>query len=132
MDKILAELDFVKCYIDDILVFSDTVEQHQIHLQIVFEWLKAYVQQAKVEAMACIPQTDVSIVCAFMGLANYYRRYVEFTAIAKPLNLLLKSDQEWQWGDKQERTFVEFKARLVAAPILRRLIRVCPYQLHTD
>ncbi len=60
------------------------------------------VQQAKVEAIACIPcPTDVSRVRAFMGLANYYCRYVKgFNAMAKPLNMLLKLDQEWQWGDE--------------------------------
>ncbi len=42
MDRILAGLDFVRCYIDDIVVYSDTVEEHQIHLQIVFERLKAH------------------------------------------------------------------------------------------
>jgi hypothetical protein len=40
MDRILAGLDFVQFYIDDIVVYSDTVEKHQIHLQIVFERLK--------------------------------------------------------------------------------------------
>jgi hypothetical protein len=61
-------------------------------------------QQAKVEVIACIPHpTDVSRVRTFMGLANYYRRYVKgFNAMAKPLNMLLKLDQEWQWGDEQE------------------------------
>jgi hypothetical protein len=42
MDRILVGLDFVWCYIDDIVVYSDTVEEHQIHLQIVFEQLKAH------------------------------------------------------------------------------------------
>jgi len=68
-----------------------------------------------------------------MGLTNYYHRYVKsFSAMAKPLNMLLKLDQEWQWGDEQERTFGELKARLIAAPILRRPIRGRPFQLHTD
>ncbi len=123
MDRILVGLDFVRCYIDDIVVYSDTMEEHRIHLQIVFEQLKAHglrlhprkckffqenveylghviypgglgVQQVKVEAFACIPHpTDVSRVYAFMGLANYYRRYVKgFSAMAKPLNMLLKLD----------------------------------------
>jgi hypothetical protein len=131
MDRILAGLDFVRCYIDDIVVYKDTVEKHQIHLQIVFERLKVHglclhprkckffqesveclghviypcglgVQQAKVEAIARIPRpTDVSRVRAFMGLTNYYRRYVKgFSAMAKPLNMLLKLDHEWQWGDE--------------------------------
>jgi hypothetical protein len=119
MDRILARLDFVRCYIDDIVVYSDTVEEHQIHLQIMFERLKAHnlhlhpgkckffeesveylghviypsglgVQQVKVEAIARIPHPiDVSKVRAFMGLMNYYYRYVKgFNAMAKPLNML--------------------------------------------
>ncbi len=91
-------------------------------------------QQVKVEAIARISRpADVSRVRTFMGLANYYRRYVKgFNAMAKPLNMLLKLDHEWQWGDEQERAFVELKVRLVAAPILKRPIRGCPFQLHTD
>jgi len=62
------------------------------------------VQQIKVEAIPHIPHfTDVSRVRAFMGLVNYYRMYVKgFSVIAKPLNMLLKLGQEWQWGDEQE------------------------------
>ncbi len=121
MDRILAGLDFVQCYIDDIVVYNDIVEEHQIHLQIVFERLKAHglrlhprkckffqenveylghviypgglgVQQAKVEAITRIPRPmNVSRVRAFMGLANYYHRYVKgFSGMAKPLNMLLK------------------------------------------
>jgi len=163
MDRILTGLDFVRGYIDDTVVYSDTMEEHQIHLQIMFKRLKFHglrlhlrkcrffqesveylghviylgglgVQQAKVEAITCILRpTDVSGVHAFMGLANYYRMYVKgFIAMAKPLNMLLKLDQEWQWGDEQEQAFVELKAKLVTAPILRRPIRGCPFQLHID
>jgi hypothetical protein len=59
------------------------------------------VQQAKVEAIARIPHpVDVSRVRAFMGLTNYYHKYVKgFSAMVKPLNML-KLDQEWQWGDE--------------------------------
>ncbi len=56
------------------------------------------------EAIACIPRpTNVNRVWAFMGLTNYYHRYVKgFSVMAKPLNMLLKLDHEWQWGDEQE------------------------------
>ncbi len=56
------------------------------------------------EAITHIPRPmDVSRVHTFMGLANYYCRYVKsFSAMAKPLNMLLKLDQEWQWGNEQE------------------------------
>ncbi len=133
MDRILARLDLIWCYINDIVVYSDIVEEHQIHLQIVFEQLKVHglhlhprkcnffqesveylghviypsglgVQQAKVEAIACISRPmDVNRIHTFMGLTNYYHRYVKgFSVMAKPLNMLLKLDQEWQWGDEQE------------------------------
>ena len=42
MDRILAGLDFVRCYIDDILVYSSNAEEHQQHLQVVLERLKAH------------------------------------------------------------------------------------------
>jgi hypothetical protein len=42
MDRILAGLDFIWCYIDDIVVYNDIVEEHQIHLHIMFERLKAH------------------------------------------------------------------------------------------
>ncbi len=42
MDRILAWLDFVRCYIDDVVMYSDTVEEHYILLQIVFKRLKAH------------------------------------------------------------------------------------------
>ncbi len=52
------------------------------------------VQQVKVESIARIPHPmNVSRVCVFMGLANYYRMYVKgFSVMAKPLNMLLKLD----------------------------------------
>ncbi|OAE22598.1 hypothetical protein AXG93_777s1050 [Marchantia polymorpha subsp. ruderalis] len=55
------------------------------------------VQQAKVEAIARIPRpTDVSRFCAFMGLTNYYRRYVKgFNVTAKSLNQFLRQGVEW-------------------------------------
>ncbi|CAM6082514.1 unnamed protein product [Calypogeia fissa] len=163
MDRILARLDFARCYIDDIIVFNSSVEEYERHLREVFERLKVHglklhpakckffhdqipylghtiypgglgVQQTKVEAIMRIPRpTDVSRVCAFMGLANYYQRYMKgFSALAKPLTMLTKSDQHWIWGDDQERAFQELKDHLSSAPILRRPIRGQPFQLHTD
>ena len=69
------------------------------------------VQQTKVDAIAQISfPIDVSRVCAFVGLANYYRRYVKgFSSIVTPLTSLLKVDQKLRWGDEQEHAFVELK-----------------------
>ena len=163
MDRVFAGLPFVKCYIDDILVFSENVKEHQKHLTMVLNRLMEHglklhpskctffypqveylghmiypgglgVLKSKVEALASIPRPkDVSRLRAFLGLANYYRKFVaNFSRMAKPLTMLTRNDQKWMWGDEQEAAFVELKARLASAPILRRPIPGRPYQLHTD
>jgi hypothetical protein len=103
MDQVLSGLPFARCYIDDVIIFSKTPQEHVRHLQAVFERLRwwglrlhhgkckffhdrlAYlghmiipgglgVQQAKVDALQKIPApVDVPRLRAFLGLANYYR-----------------------------------------------------------
>ena len=42
---------------------------------------------------------DIKGVRSFLGVANYYRRFVqEFAAIFDPLTSLTRNDMEWQWG----------------------------------
>ena len=40
MDKVLINLPFTRCYIDDIVIWSDTIEQHMTHLTQVFKRLR--------------------------------------------------------------------------------------------
>jgi len=89
---------------------------------------------SKVEVMIFIPKPkDVSRLQAFLGLCNYYRKFVKtFSAIAKPLTMLTKNVQSWMWGDEQEATFKQLKERLASAPILRRPISGRSYQMHMD
>ena len=42
MDKVFRGLDFVIVYIDDILIFSATPEEHERHLRAVLERLRKY------------------------------------------------------------------------------------------
>ena len=52
----------------------------------------------------------VKDVQKFLGLANYYCRFIEgFASIARPLHNLVKKDQKWDWTEKQERVFRELK-----------------------
>ncbi|KAK1615494.1 hypothetical protein QYE76_021011 [Lolium multiflorum] len=51
-------------------------------------------------------------VRAFLGLAGYYRRFVEgFSSIARPMTQLLKKDKKFDWTDKCEESFQKLKAR---------------------
>jgi len=52
----------------------------------------------------------VKNVQKFLGLANYYYRFIEgFASIARPLYNLVKKDQKWNWTEKQEEVFRELK-----------------------
>jgi len=46
----------------------------------------------------------------FLGLANYYRRFIEgFAAVARPLHNTVKKDKKWDWTERQEKAFKELK-----------------------
>ncbi|KAI5338648.1 hypothetical protein L3X38_017919 [Prunus dulcis] len=79
-----------------------------------------YVDPQKVEAVVNWPQpTSVTEVRSFLGLAGYYRRFVEgFSTIAAPLTRLTRKGVKFEWSDECEKSFSELKTRLTAAPVL--------------
>ncbi|GKA93458.1 putative reverse transcriptase domain-containing protein [Tanacetum coccineum] len=128
MNRIFHEyLDkFVIVFIDDILVYSKSEEEHERHLRIVLEILRQkklyakfskcefWLQQvaflghivsadgiimdpSKVEAITKWPRpTTVTEVRSFLGLAGYYRRFVEgFSRLALPLTQLMRKGFWW-------------------------------------
>ena len=151
MNKVFMEyLDkFVVVFIDDILIYSRSEEEHEEHLRIVLGTLREHQLYAKfskcqfwlpevgflghvvksggiavdpalvksvAERAAPTNQTEVR---SFLGLAGYYRKFVQgFSSIARPLTQLLKKDSKFVWTDKCEDSFNELKKRLVSAPIL--------------
>ena len=55
----------------------------------------------------------------FLGLAGYYRRFIEdFSKIATPLTALTKKKVVFIWGPSQEEAFQTLKERLCSAPVL--------------
>jgi ribonuclease HI len=64
------------------------------------------------------PQT-IKEIRSFLGLAGYYRRFIEgFSKVAKPLTSLLEKDKEFKWTDACQASFEELNKRLTSAPIL--------------
>ena len=60
-----------------------------------------------------------SDIRSFLGLAGYYRRFVEgFPSISSPLTKLTKKTEKFQWSIDCEKSFQELKDRLTKAPVL--------------
>jgi hypothetical protein len=140
---------FVIVFIDDILIYSKFEEEHATHLKLVLEtlrehqlyakfskcefWLKevgflghvlsaggVLVDPKKIQSvMDWEAPTTQTKVRSFLGLAGYYRKFVEgFSSIARPMTQLLKKDKKFEWTPKCEESFQELKKWLVTAPIL--------------
>ncbi|GJX50078.1 putative reverse transcriptase domain-containing protein [Tanacetum coccineum] len=140
---------FVIVFIDDILIYSKNREEHVKHLRLVLELLKkeklyakfskcefwlrevkflrhvingngVHVDPSKIEAVKNwkAPRT-LTEVRSFLGLAGYYRRFIEnFSKIAKPLTILTHKCKTFDWGEEQELAFQTLKDNLCNAPVL--------------
>ncbi|TYK21327.1 ty3-gypsy retrotransposon protein [Cucumis melo var. makuwa] len=116
---------FVIVFIDDILIYSKTEAEHEEHLhQVTFlghvvSSEGVFVDPSKIEAVTNWPQPSmVSEICSFLGLAGYYRRFVEdFSRIASPLTQLTWKGTPFVWSPACESSFRELKQKLVTAPV---------------
>ncbi|GJU52017.1 putative reverse transcriptase domain-containing protein [Tanacetum coccineum] len=106
---------FVIVFIDDILIYSRNKKEHEEHLKAILELLKKeelYAKFSKYEFL--IPK-----IHQFLGLAGYYRRFIEgFSKIAKSMTKLTQKGVKFDWGDKEEAAFQLIKKKLCSAPIL--------------
>nr|XP_043612818.1 uncharacterized mitochondrial protein AtMg00860-like [Erigeron canadensis] len=137
---------FVIVFIDDILIYSRSKDEHEKHLRIILQllrdeklyakfskcefWLRQvqflghivneegiHVDPAKIEAIKIweTPKTPTE-VHSFLGLAGYYRRFIQgFSKIVVPLT---QKSREFEWGEEQEQAFQTLKNMLCEAPIL--------------
>ena len=76
--------------------------------------------QEKVEAvMSWERPKSVFEIHSFLGLAGYYRRFIEdFSRIAAPMTRLTRKEVKFYWDDRCEEAFQELKRRLTSTPIL--------------
>ena len=137
------------CYLDDIIVWSDTFENHIKNLEQVFDRLrkanlklklrkcKFAMEQVKylghivssegvatdpnkIKSVSTFPRPkNVSDVRSFVGLCNYYRKFIEgYAKVVSPLTELTKKNAKFKWTEECEEAFQAMKDKLTSAPIL--------------
>ena len=77
-------------------------------------------EKEKVKGIANWPMPQcIKDIQKFLGLANYYRRFIkDFAKIAKPLHQLVRKDEKWKWGEEQEEAFTKLKKIFIIEPVL--------------
>ena len=163
MYMVLGELDFVEIYLDDITIHSINFEEHIKHIEIVMKKLdlanlkinldkcswcmdevkilghmvthnKIKMDPNKISAISELNEPrNVKQIQQFLGLANYYRRFVkDFSKIASPLFNLLKKDVPFVFNKDCEEAFSILKASLTSSPVLRPPDLNKKFILYTD
>ena len=154
---------FVIVFIDDILVYSQNEDEHREHLRRVLEVLRAHrlfakfskcefwlssvsflghvvsrdgisVDPKKIEAVRDWDRpTTVTEIRSFLGLAGYYRRFVEnFSKIVAPLTRLTQKNVKFVWLDAFESSFKKLKECLTTAPMLALSNAIDGYVIYCD
>ncbi|XP_052174731.1 uncharacterized protein LOC127789782 [Diospyros lotus] len=151
MNRVFREyLDsFVIVFIDDILIYSPSLEDHKTHLRLALQRLRERqlyakfskcdfwqrqvdflghvvsgegisVDPEKVKVVIEWPQpTTVTGIRSFLGLAGYYRRFIEgFSRLSSPMTKLTRKGVKYEWNEACERSFEELKKRLTSASVL--------------
>jgi hypothetical protein len=151
MNKVFMEyLDkFLVVFIDDILVYLRSEEEHEEHLRLALQKLREhslYTKLSKCEfwmkqvaflghviskggismdpskvqdVLSWNAPMSVGNIWSFLGLAGYYRRFIEgFSKVSKPMTELLEKDKKFEWISACEASFQELKKRLTTTPIL--------------
>ncbi|XP_021728750.1 uncharacterized protein LOC110695833 [Chenopodium quinoa] len=76
---------------------------------------------------------NVSGVRSFLGLAGYYRRFVQdFCRVAQPLTKLMRKDSKFLWSEVFENAFLELKKRLTSAPVLTLPTEGIEFEIYSD
>lgn len=90
--------------------------------------------ESKIQAIQEWPTPmKVKHVRGFLGLANFYRRFIQdFATIARPLNDLTKKDLTWKWTDKEQKAFETLKQLFTTAPILAYPDNNCKFRVECD
>nr|GEZ44108.1 putative reverse transcriptase domain-containing protein [Tanacetum cinerariifolium] len=100
---------FMIVFIDDILIYSKSKQEHEEHLKLILELLK------KEKLYARFSKCEFSIPKVLSAITKDSLRILK---IAKSMTKLTQKKVKFDWGDKQEAAFQIIKQKLYSAPIL--------------
>ncbi|XP_073109864.1 uncharacterized protein [Elaeis guineensis] len=153
---------FVLVFFDDILVYSQNMEQHLVHLQQILHTLRKnrlYAKKSKctfggkqveylghiirAEGVATDPKKIAAIVewpkpvsvkqlWSFLGLASYYRRFIAKFGQINKLLTNLLKKVDFKWSSEAEASFQQLKTVLAQTPILALPNFFLPFTIKTD
>ena len=163
MDQILQGMEHVTCYIDDVLITGATREEHLRNLAEVLRRFREqgirlkldkcrflqdsveylghkidaqglHTTDSKLQAIReAPPPTNVQELRAYLGLLNYYCRFIPNRAtLSQPLNNLLVKDVPWKWTDECAKAFERSKDTLVSSSVLTHHDPALPLKLAGD
>jgi DNA-binding transcriptional regulator PaaX len=77
--------------------------------------------------------TSITEVWSFLGLSDYYRRFIpDFSKIAKPMTSLLQKDKKFVWTEECEAAFHTLRMLLTTAPMLAQPNIEEPFDVFCD
>ena len=153
---------FVVCYLDDILIYSKSSEEHEEHVRLVLQKLretglyakleKCVFHQPRVEFLGYIISNEgllmdpkkvqavtnwttprtVRDVQCFLGFANFYRIFIKNYSQVAAPLTRLTSKDKLEWGPQAEKAFQDLKAAFTTAPILMHPDFTKAFYMETD
>jgi hypothetical protein len=152
----------VVVYLDDVLIFSKTLDEHISHVRSVLKLLlQANLLAQPTKCLFGVPQLEflghvvtsrglemdpkkvrviqdwptpesVSDLRSFVGLCNYYRSFIHNFAYRSAPLTKLFGKCAWNWTDECQQAFVDLKASLSTAPCLVLPDSMKPFYLFFD
>ncbi|KAD3336433.1 hypothetical protein E3N88_31952 [Mikania micrantha] len=120
---------FIIVFVDDILIYSKTQDEHAEHLRLVLELLK--MEQLYAKFSKCdfwirevqflghvVNEKGIHVDLAKIEAIKNWEAPKTPTEIAQSLTSFTHKDKKFEWGEKQESEFKLLKQKLCTAPII--------------
>jgi hypothetical protein len=165
MNEIFQDLimdGVVSIYLDDILIFTKTLDEHRRITRLVLERLRQHhlylkpekcefektqieylgliisdgrveMDPVKVEAVSRWPvPTNKKEVQSFLGFTNFYRRFIRDFSHHGCPLFDLTGSANWRWGDEQQEAFQKLKDAIISKPVLIFPDETRPFRVEAD